>query len=147
MIRNECISEHKPFTESGGNDKNTYIDDVIHSEKSEISSEMNVDEDQNGINTENSPFEENFLGSDDLLDIGSSSEEEEPLKIIVHQLQPDSESSLPVQSSSQAPRMDSNPEVQVAMEMDKLLRVDSDELSTSSSSEICESSIGNGIFF
>ena len=47
-------------------------------------------EDKNDLSTSDNTSEENFLSSDELLGIGSSSEEDEPYKIIIHQNQKDS---------------------------------------------------------
>lgn len=153
IIRNESISDQYKSNEiSEGEEKEEEKEKVTESEvvndkSNETTEDIKVDVDKNMLNRSSISYEETFSSSDELIGIGSSSEEDEPCEIIIHTNSKPPENYLNLSSSNRTTKLARPSNSLPEMESEKIFKIDSSDSSDSSDSGVYVADSSDELYF
>lgn len=136
IIRNESISDQYKSNEISEGEEEEEEEKVTESEvvndkSNETREDIKVDVDKNMLNRSSISYEETFSSSDELIGIGSSSEEDEPCEIIIHTNSKPPENYLNLSSSNRTTKLARPSNSLPEMESEKIFKIDSNDSSDS----------------
>ena len=152
IIRNESISDQYKSNEISEGEEEEEEEkvtksEVVNDKSNETREDIKVDVDKNMLNRSSISYEETFSSSDELIGIGSSSEEDEPCEIIIHTNSKPPENYLNLSSSNRTTKLARPSNSLPEMESEKIFKIDSSDSSDSSDSGVYVADSSDELYF